>query len=327
SVAVTAPQITIANGAQIAGTTAGTGAGGTVAVTTAGALLLDGNGTSGTGIAASATGRQSGAGGDVMVRAGSLTIRGGAQIASSTAGSGSGGKVEIAVASDIVLPDPGPQVTARSTGSGDAGSVSLSAVRLLMNNGAAISTEALASTANGGNISLSVRDFLFLTNSEITTSVKGETGNGGNIAIDPQFVVLNHSSIVAQAVAGHGGNISIDADHFIASADSIVSASSQLGISGTVVINGPLVDLNGTLVVLSSELRSAVALTRDSCSARGNGPRSSLVEAGRGGLPQDPEATLPALYFAGRDLKPGPRRTAAAVSAPPTRVQLALRCG
>src|SRR5262249_37488470 len=27
-------------------------------------------------------------------------------------------------------------------------------------------------------------------------------------------------------------------------------------------------------------------------------PRSSLTEAGRGGLPQDPEATIPALYFA-----------------------------
>jgi hypothetical protein len=30
------------------------------------------------------------------------------------------------------------------------------------------------------------------------------------------------------------------------------------------------------------------------------------VEADRGGLLQDPEATLPALYIAGRDLKPGP---------------------
>ena len=187
-----------------------------------------------------------------------------------------------------------------------------------MNDGAAISTEAVTSTANGGNITLSLSDFLYLTGSEISTSVKGETGNGGNITIvDPQFVVLNHSDIIAQAIDGHGGNITIDAGVFLASADSIVSATSQLGISGTVTINGPLVDLNGTLVVLSSELRNAVALTRDSCAARAGRPQSSLVEAGRGGLPHEPEATLPALYLAGRDLAP--------VRVPPPRAGAAAR--
>ena len=122
-----------------------------------------------------------------------------------------------------------------------------------MNNGAAISTEAEASTANGGNIMLKVRDFLYLVSSKITTSVKGETGNGGNIAIDPQFVVLNHSSITAEAIEGHGGNIIINAGEYIASTDSIVSATSQKGISGTVEIGGPRVDVNGALVVLSSD--------------------------------------------------------------------------
>jgi hypothetical protein len=35
--------------------------------------------------------------------------------------------------------------------------------------------------------------------------------NGGNITIDPQFVVLDHSSIIAQAIEGHGGDITINA--------------------------------------------------------------------------------------------------------------------
>ncbi|MBV8890593.1 MAG: filamentous hemagglutinin N-terminal domain-containing protein, partial [Acidobacteria bacterium] len=255
SVTVAAGQITIASGGAIASTTAGMGAGGSVQVTTPGTLVLDGTTNSLTEIAASAIGPQSGPGGAVTVQAGSITIEGGAEIASSTAGPGKGGNVDVVVASDIVLPDPGPQITAQSTGSGDAGSITISAVRLLMNNGANISTEAETSTANGGNIMLSIGDFLYLVGSEITTSVKGETGNGGNITIDPDFTVLNHSSIIAQAVEGHGGNITINAGTYIASADSLVSASSQLGISGMVTINGPLVDLNGTLVVLSSELR------------------------------------------------------------------------
>ncbi len=240
------------------------------------------------------------------------------------------------VAGDITLSGPGPQITARSTGSGDAGAITVSAYNLRMNNGAAISTEAETSTANGGNITLSVGDFLYLVNSQVTTSVKGETGNGGNILIDPEFVVLDHSSIIAQAIEGHGGNITIDAGVYLASADSIVSASSQLGISGLVAINGPLVDLNGTLVVLSSQLRNAVALTRDSCAARANRPQSSLIEAGRGGLPQDPDATLPALYLAGRDLpstrhaaapNPNPSTATGTQSALHTTLRLTMLCG
>jgi large exoprotein involved in heme utilization and adhesion len=302
SVTVTAGQIMIASGAEIASTTAGTGAGGSVQVSTPGALMLNGMGDPNTEIAASAIGPQSGQGGKVMVAANSLTVEGGAKIASSTAGPGKGGDIDVVVASDIVLSDPGPQIDAQSTGSGDAGSITASAVRLLMNNGAKISTEAETSTANGGNIKLSVGDFLYLVGSEITTSVKGETGNGGNITIDPDFTILNHSSIIAQAVEGHGGNITINAGAYIASADSLVSASSQLGISGMITINGPLVDLNGTLVVLSSELRSAIALARDSCASRSIRPRSSLTEAGRGGIVQDPDAVLPGFYLAGHDI-------------------------
>jgi len=43
---------------------------------------------------------------------------------------------------------------------------------------------------------------------------------------------------------------------------------------------------------------------RNSCAARSALPRSSLTGAGRGGLPQDPEASVPALYLADRDASP-----------------------
>ncbi len=306
SVEVRAGQISIADGGALLSTTAGTGAGGSVVVTTPGALVLDGGDVPGTEIAASATGTQSGAAGTVTVSAGGLTIDGRAQIASTTAGTGIGGNVSVSVTSDLVLSGPGPQITALSTGGGDAGSIAVSADQLLITGGAAISTTAETATANGGNISLSLRAQLFLTDGEITTSVQGKTGNGGNITLSAPFVILDHSDVIAQAIAGHGGDIMIDAGQYIPSSDSTVSASSALGVSGNVVISGPRVDLNGTLVVLSSELRNPVALTRDSCAAREPRPQSSLAEAGRGGLPEDPNATLPALYLAGRDLRLGP---------------------
>jgi large exoprotein involved in heme utilization and adhesion len=268
SVMVTAPQIAVMTGGEISSTTAGTGKGGSVMVTTPGALVLDGAGVANTQIAASATGPQSGPAGSVTVKANALTVEGGAEIASTTAGPGKGGDINVMVASDIALPDRGPQITAVSTGSGDAGSITVSAVRLLLNNGAAISTEGKASTANGGNITLHVRDFLYLVSSEITTSVKGETGNGGNITIDPQLVILDHSRIRSEAIQGHGGDINITAGELIRSSDSIISATSQLGISGTVEINGPRVDVNGALVVLSSELRGRAAVLREACAAQ-----------------------------------------------------------
>jgi len=69
---------------------------------------------------------------------------------------------------------------------------------------------------------------------------------------------------------------------------------------------------------------------RNSCAAQGGLPQSSLVEAGRGGLPQDPDATLPALYIAGRDMSP----TSTTPPGPPlpiptqqTTARLTMRCG
>jgi large exoprotein involved in heme utilization and adhesion len=308
SVTVVASQITLRDGPKIASTTAGTGAGGPVNVTARGALLLDGDGNSATQIAASAIGSQSGSGGNVTVAAGSLVVEGGAEIASTTAGPRPGGDVTVNAGSEIVLSGPGPpQITALSTGSGNAGSVTVATNRLLMSDGAAISTEAETSTANARNITLSIGDFLHLVNSEITTSVRDRTGNGGNINIASGLAVLDQSQIIAQAQEGNGGNITINkyAGAFVASTNSIVSASSQKGISGVVEING-VIPLNGALVALSSELRSAAALTANSCAARAGRPQSSLVEAGRGGLPQDPDASLPALYIAGRDIRLAP---------------------
>jgi large exoprotein involved in heme utilization and adhesion len=326
-VTVGAGRISIADGGGILSTTAGSGAGGSVTVTTPGALVLDGSGTE---IAASAAGRQSGPAGTVMVSAGSLTIAGGAEIASSAAGLGPGGGITVSVSSDIVLTGPNPVITAQSTGSGNAGTIAISASRLFLNDGATISTEAEAPTANGGNIVLSLGDLLYLTAGEITTSVHGRTGNGGNIALTAPFVILDHSDVIAQAIAGHGGNITIDAGQYIPSFGSIVSASSELGVSGTVVVSGPLVDLNGTLVVMSSELRNPAALSRDSCAARAGRPQSSLYEAGRGGLPADPTENLPALYLAGRDIRLGPpvaAPRAAAVGDFPSTLESRLHCG
>jgi len=318
-----------------------------------------------TGIFSQANPGSSGAAGSVSVSAGTLVVANDGVISSRTLGFGNGGSVLVAVGNLAIISDGSIATDTRGTGSGNAGDVSVnvagqftidgvsqtsftgissrstqgsngnagevmvSAGTLSIGKGGAISTEAEGerSTASGGNITLHLRDFLYLISSEISTSVKGETGNGGNISIDPQFVILNHSSIIAEAIEGHGGNITITAGQFIPSTDSVVSASSELGISGTVVINGPRVDVNGALVVLSSQLRGRTDVLREACAARSDRPISTLVEAGRGGLLQDPEGTLPALYIAGRDIYPNPRPGTDTTDALQTTVRLTMRCG
>jgi large exoprotein involved in heme utilization and adhesion len=269
--------------------------------------------------------------GTILIDAGSASIFDTGLIATTTKQTGAGGDIDLAVSGNLLLSGVGPQIAAESTGTGNAGSITVSAANLTLQNGASISTQ--AATANGGNIVLSVNDFLYLVSSKITTSVGGAGGNGGNISIDPQLLVLDHSSIIAQAVAGHGGNIKIVAGDFLPSDDSIVSASSQLGISGSIELIGPRVDLNGSLVVLSSELRSAAEVLRTSCNARGR-KQSSLVDAGHGGLPQDTGTTIPALYIANRDLgfdiAPAPGKAAEEnlpLQPMRERVRLTMGCG
>jgi filamentous hemagglutinin family protein len=291
--------LSITDGGFIAAGTLGSGNGGNIQVT-AGSIQLSGESALGlSAISASALPGATGNAGNVTVNGGSIAIATGGQVSSTTDGPGQGGDIEVEGQS-IQLSGPGPEITAQSGGTGNAGSITVNAGNLTLTQGASISTE--AAQANGGDITLNINHLLLLVDSEISTSVNGALGNGGNILIDPPFVVLDASDIIAQAVGGNGGNITIIADEFIKTPDSLISATSTLGISGAIDISSPVVQISGALATLTGELRAADVVARDNCSERGNQPRSSFVSAGRGGLTQDPDSVLPALYVAGRDL-------------------------
>ena len=139
-------------------------------------------------------------------------------------------------------------------------------------------------------------DMIQLVNSNIRTSVAGSGTDtaGGNINVDPQFVVLQNSQILAQAFAGTGGAITITATSaFISDPLSIVNASSTLGISGTVNIQSPLQNVGGELTALTQEFSSAAALLAQQCAARAaDGKFSTFVVAAREGLPIEPGGFL-----------------------------------
>jgi large exoprotein involved in heme utilization and adhesion len=332
NVTINANSLAILRNGQIATDTYTNGDAGTISVNVAGPLLIDGAGQttkitgifsdtfSGDGNAgavnvnagygllsngskiATETGA-GGRGGDIVATFGTLDMNGGASISStSTDGAtGDAGSVTVNSPGVITLYGSGTTIQSRAQGSGDAGPVLITADQLILKEGASVTTE--AAIGGGGNITMHLDFLLYLLRSSITTTVAGGTGSGGNIFIDPDFVVLNQSQILARAVGGNGGNIRIIAGQFFRSVDSVVDASSTLGISGQISISSPDTDVISGTVNLPTGLGSEAKLDQRACVGPGETPVLSLVPVGRGGLLLLPDASQsePSFMLAGRE--------------------------
>ena len=187
----------------------------------------------------------------------------------------------------------GTTVSVKNTGPGSAGSINLRAGNDLLVRNSQVSTE--SAEASGGNITLTAPNLVRLVDSTLTSSVQGQAGsNGGNINIDPQFVVIQNSQLLANANAGAGGNITIAATGAVLiDPNSLLSASAgPAGVSGSVNIIAPFQVLGGILVPLNLAYSQA-SLSGDRCAADPTGQFSSFVQIGRDGVPQVPGALSP----------------------------------
>jgi large exoprotein involved in heme utilization and adhesion len=267
-VVVQAGHLNLSGGAQISSDSGifggerlfvGAGAGGTVAVTATDAVTITGQDS---GLSTSTSG--AGRGGDVTLQAQGLTLTNGARLA------------------------------AESTGLGNAGNVTVTTqAPFLLTNGSVVTR---ATQADGGNIQITTPTLVRLRDSTITAEVGGGASTvGGNITIDPQFVLLQNSQIVANAFEGRGGNIRIAAQQvFLADPASQVSASSALGINGQVDIRAPVTNISGTLVPLPQAFARATALLSSRCAERLRaGNVSSFIMRERDGVPARPGGVLP----------------------------------
>ncbi|MFO0701855.1 MAG: filamentous hemagglutinin N-terminal domain-containing protein [Nitrospira sp.] len=275
-----------------------TGRGGDVTIQAlgpTGSVVVDG---AGSGIFADTEG--TGAGGTINLSAKTLAIQNGGTISASTTGTDPraiGGSVFVNATDQVMLTNGGT-ITASSimkpetpkSGIANAGNIFLNAGNQLeMHDGSSIKTTTESTQANGGNIDIRAIELVRLVNnSEITTSVKGEAGSGGNIFIDPKMVLLQGSNVTAQAVGGAGGNISFVTPLFLADSASIVSASSQRGVSGTVTIQSPTSNLSGAVGQLVSKVSQPQVLLQNRCAALVGGRESTFVLAGRHTLPSEP---------------------------------------
>ncbi|HSE59802.1 MAG TPA: filamentous hemagglutinin N-terminal domain-containing protein [Nitrospiraceae bacterium] len=229
--------------------------------------------------------------GHITFQVTNLTADQGTKISSSTSGPGPGGTISVTAGQSVAL-NHGSSITASSTGPADAGDITINAGRTFASTDSSVTTE--AAQASGGNITVLATDSVRLTNSQLNASVQGSsTTVGGNIVIDPQTVILQNSQIVANATQGQGGNISITTQSFLADATSVIDASSQFGISGTVNIQSPTAQMAGRLVALPNNPLTATALLSQRCAAlTSSGQFSSFVVAGRYGVPPEPGGWL-----------------------------------
>ena len=207
-----------------------------------------------------------------------------------TPDAGTGGNIALTAGQSVTISN-GASVSASSSGPGNAGNISINAGQQFEMQNGSVKTE--AAQASGGNIDIRTIDRIRLVNSAISTSVLGGAGSGGNISIDPTVVILQNSQILAQAVQGAGGNITITTPLFLADQTSLVSASSQFGLNGTVNIQSPTSNLSGTVSSLPSSMRQSQALQTGRCAALANSQSSSLIIAGRETLPTEPGGWLP----------------------------------
>lgn len=243
----------------------------------------------------------SGRGGDVVLNVGTMSLSNGATINSSTSEAGRAGDITMNVG-NLTLANHS-EITSSSTGgieieagAGDAGNITVQSRSTVVLDNSSITTEAIE--ASGGQITINAPHMVQLVNSRVSTSVKDGTGGGGNISIDPDFVILKGSQILAQAFAGSGGAINVTAGLFLADPASVVDASSTLGVSGTVQINAPINNLSSVVARLPESLLAVQALLRASCAAKlAQGATSSFVERGRDGIPAGPDGLLASPYL------------------------------
>ncbi len=282
NVRIDADSLTVLSGGRVSAGTFGPGDGGDVTVAARTAFFSSEGSDLLTGIlVASRSTTAAGKGGSVQAKFGDFALHGG-RISATTAGPGTGGSVSVETGG-IVFEQAGG-IEASATGTGAAGSVSVTSdTRIDLRNGSSITVKSAISDA--GSIRLIAPDYITLQNSTILA----EAGlNGGDVFIDPQFVILDHSSISANAILGAGGNITLIADTFLSS-ESGVTASSEASVQGTIDIQSPDAQLANALTALPGGLLGIEIRLTDRCPMRLSAELSSFLLIGRGGLPPAPD--------------------------------------
>lgn len=269
TIRIRARNLTMSGGGQISSDARGRGDGGSIDVDLTDKAVISGIET---GIFAKSYGPAKG--GSIKVHADQVMLDERSGIFASTDGTGDGGTVSIAV-DTLLRVSNGARVAAESSDRGLAGNISITSNKDIELDKGRITTSAV--TSDGGNILLIAGNHIFVTGGSVETAVGKGRGDGGNIRMQQPLLILRGAVVSANAFGGAGGNIRISADNFFQSGDSRVTASSQLGIDGTVVLDSPAIDPSGELIAPPASYLNVAAILASRCGPRLAGKASSLV--------------------------------------------------
>jgi filamentous hemagglutinin family protein len=237
--------ITIRSGATFASTdstiltgTAGAGRAGNINIQANAIALTDSVINSGTA--------SSGTAGDIILRGNSIDLINGAAIIAGSVGTGQGGNVT-AIANDTLtlsgISAAGifSQVGTNTFGTGNAGNVAIAAGRLILRDGAVISTTTgdftiLGSPAGQGGsltVNANVVDIRGISPdgtspSRLATSSFG-TSNAGDLTVNARQVMLQDGGILATSTfgSGRGGNLTVNAAELVSLDGSIIAPTGR----------------------------------------------------------------------------------------------------
>lgn len=238
-----------------------------------------------------------GSAGKIDILARSLSLSGttpdghSSRIAATTSTSGNGGEVSIR-AKTLTLQNQA-QITVSSSASGNAGNLNISANSLRLSDHSSLRAETNA--GDQGNIRIDADTIGLNRNSLISANAQG-TATGGNITLNAiALIARGNSDITANSVSSFGGSIWVNVKSILGaevrpalSPESDITASSQRGaaFNGTVKIAGLSVDPRQGLTEMTTTLIDPNLQVTAACNLTAG---NSFVATGRGGIPANPQ--------------------------------------
>jgi filamentous hemagglutinin family protein len=222
--------------------------------------------------------QQNGSAGNLSITTGQITVQNGSGV---TVSNPTGQAGELAIQADILSLLNQGELTAETGGLPDT------------------------SDQSGANIRMNGLNRLQMRNNSLISAEARDRANGGNITIDAEngFVIgpsTENNDIVADAQQGDGGEINITTQAILGlefrparTPLSDITASSEFGVDGQVIINTPGIDPSQGLVELPTSPVDASNQIAQACSTNtADNELNSFTVTGRGGLPANPNQFL-----------------------------------
>lgn len=229
---------------------------------------------------------------------------------------GTGGNINVRAASLSISNNA--QISAESGGQGNAGNIKIDLEGTLNTNNGSIITS--AEQSSGGTINITAEDIRLFDNSNIRTNVADGTGAGGDINLTANTIVaLDNSDIFSFSADGKGGNITFNTAGFFSNplykptspirdrqTLSQLNTNQQVDVNASGAISGTITGIPDTTFIqdsltdLPENQIDTNIIVASSCIIRNNQQTGTFFITGSGGLPQNPSDAPLSNYSTGK---------------------------